>query len=296
MKLRELGEDRVVAELARGLALGKNVRVGPGDDCAAVGARGAKKWTLLKTDCLVEDVHFTSRADPFQIGWKAAARALSDIAAMGGIPQHALVTMAVSPEIEMSFLKAICRGLDSAVGKFGAAIVGGETARSPSPLFLSIALTGEVEPARCITRAGGKIGDAIFVTGRLGSSIRGKHLTFTPRIEEARWLTKNFRLHAMMDLSDGLGADLPRLARASGTSFQIDASGLPLTRGSTPQNALADGEDYELLFTTAPGDSEKLVKTWRKKFPKLELTKIGELTPASSLAPHVFPHGFDHFA
>lgn len=296
MKLRHYGEDRLIADLARGLAPGKNVRIGPGDDCAVIGARSAKKWLLLKTDCLVEDVHFTSRSDPFQIGWKAAARALSDVAAMGGIPLHALVTVAVSPEVDVAFLQAIYRGLASAVGKFGAAIVGGETSRSPAPLFLSVALTGEVEPARCVTRRGGKAGDAIYVTGRLGGSIRGKHLTFTPRLAEARWLTKNFRPHAMMDLSDGLGADLPRLARASGVDFAIEERKLPRTRGSSPQNALSDGEDYELLFTIAPRFSEKLEPAWRKQFPKLPLTRIGALLPKSQIQNPKSAHGFDHFA
>ncbi len=296
MKLRNYGEDRLVAELTSGLSRGKNVRTSIGDDCAVIGARGAKKWLLLKTDCIVEGVHFTNRADPFQIGWKAAARAISDIAAMGGLPLHALVTIAISPTAEVSFLKAIYRGLESAVGKFGAAIVGGETSRSPDTLFISIALTGEVEPAQCATRSGGKIGDAIYVTGRLGGSIRGKHLTFTPRVEEARWLTKNFRIHAMMDLSDGLGADLPRLARASRCSFEISEQNLPLNTRCSSKNAISDGEDYELLFTISPRDCEKLESTWHKKFSKLPLTRIGKLNRQSAINNQQSLRGFDHFA
>ncbi len=296
MNPRAPGEDQLIAELTRGLVRGKNVRSGIGDDCAVVGTRSAKKWLLLKTDCIIEDVHFTGRSDPFQIGWKAAARALSDVAAMGGIPLHALVTIAIPAPLNVVFLKAIYRGLNSALGKFGAAIVGGETARSPANLFLSIALAGEVEPARCVTRSGGKVGDAIFVTGRLGNSIRGKHLTFTPRIAEARWLTKNFHIHAMMDLSDGLGTDLPRLARSSGVDFEIEEKKLPLTRGSDAKNALGDGEDYELLFTVAPKACEKLERSWSKKFPALPLTRIGLLTQKSKNRNQTLPRGFDHFA
>ncbi|MEA3187221.1 MAG: thiamine-monophosphate kinase [Chthoniobacter sp.] len=295
MKLRGYGEDRLVAELLDGLAAGKQVIVGAGDDCAVVGRRSAKKWLLLKTDCIVEDVHFTGRSDPFQIGWKAAARAISDIAAMGGLPQHALVTVAASPEMEVAFLKAIYRGLDSAVGKFGAAIVGGETSRSPSSLFISVALTGEVESGRCVTRSGGKAGDALFVTGQLGGSLRGRHLTFIPRVNEARWLTKHFPIRAMMDLSDGLGADLPRLAKASAVSFEIEELSLPLTPGSAAQNAIGDGEDYELLFSISSSHSQKLLRAWRRKFPKLPLTEIGKLVRRASDGTSN-TNGFDHFA
>jgi thiamine-monophosphate kinase len=133
------------------------------------------------------------------------------------------------------------------------------------------------------------------VTGKLGGSGRGRHLKFVPRIEESRWLTKNFRIHAMMDLSDGLGADLPRLAKASGVGFAIDEKSLPRTKGCSISEAINDGEDYELLFALAPNDAGELERKWRKEFPSLSLTPIGRLTRrSSSVTPHSF-HGFVHF-
>lgn len=293
--LRDLGENRVVAELLRGLSLDKNVIVGPGDDCAVIGRRTDRVWTLLKTDCVIEGVHFEPKADPKKIGWKALARTVSDIAAMGGLPRHALITLAVSPEREMRWLAAVYSGIKKCASRFEVSVVGGETSRSPGPFFLSVALTGIVEKNRCVLRSSGRAGDAVFVTGRLGGSIRGKHLTFTPRVEEARWLTENFKIRAMMDLSDGLAADVPRLARASRCGFEIQHENLPLNLRCTAENALADGEDYELLFTIAARDVEPLETSWRKRFPKLPLTRIGSLSTLNS-QPSTSPCGFDHFA
>src|SRR5207253_4657242 len=132
------------------------------------------------------------------------------------------------------------------------------------PAAISVSVVGRVEKKRRVSRRGGKPGDDLFVTGRLGGSIRGKHLRFIPRIEESRWLTANFRIHAMMDLSDGLGADLPRLAIASKLGFKIDREKLPLAPGAKINNAISDGEDYELLFAISPRDRSRLQRNWRK--------------------------------
>ncbi len=295
MKLAGYGEDRLVSELTRALATDENVRVGVGDDCAVIGPRSAKMWQLLKTDCLVEGVHFSPDADPKKIGWKAMARALSDLAAMGGLPRYALVTIGAPPSENVSRLKAIYAGLKLAARRFDLRIVGGETSRAPA-LFLAVTLTGEVERARCVTRSGGRAGDLLYVTGKLGGSIRGRHLDFTPRLAEARWLTENFRLRAMMDLSDGLGADLPRLARASGVGFEIFENKIPRHRGCTVRDAIRDGEDYELLFSISPRDGVGLESRWQKKFPKLDLTRIGKLTNRKSKIENRKSNGFDHFA
>ena len=292
MKLSDLGEDRVIGQLTKNLPLSKDVRVGVGDDCAVIGSAKESQWELLKTDSLVEGVHFTKEADPRKVGWKALARTISDIAAMGGEPKHALITLAVSPEEEMARIKGIYAGIKRAAKRFKVSIVGGETSRSPQGLFLSIALTGVVSKDQCVLRSGGRSGDLLFVTGSLGGSIRGKHLTFMPRVAEARWLVTHFRPNAMMDLSDGLGADLPRMARASGVGFEINA--LPLNPGCTAENALNDGEDFELLFAISPRKAAPLEAAWKKQFPKLALTQIGKLTPRmNSRQSH---HGFDHFA
>jgi thiamine-monophosphate kinase len=140
-----------------------------------------------------------------------------------------------------------------------------------------------------VLRSGGRSGDLVYVTGTLGGSIQGKHLDFIPRIAEARWLTENFKLHAMMDLSDGVGADLPRLAKASGCGFELTE--LPCTPGSTRQQAISEGEDFELLFAISPRQAKKLESTW--PFQNLALTRIGSLT-ANRTSSSI--HGFDHFA
>jgi thiamine-monophosphate kinase len=298
VKPRELGEDRLIAQLIRGLALGQDVRVGPGDDCAVIGAPRAARWELLKTDAVVEGVHFEPGEKMERVGWKALCRALSDIAAMGGVPGHALITLAVPADYEMAKLDALYRGLRKAAQRFGVSIVGGETSRSPGPLFVSIALTGWVERARCILRSGGRVGDALYITGRLGGSRKGKHLDFVPRLAEARWLTSHAKLHAMMDISDGLGADLPRFAAASGCGYCLEEFAVPRTRGCSIDEALSEGEDFELLFALPFKAGEKLLREWKQAFPRLPLTRIGSLTkpglPVGKGAPML--HGFDHFA
>ena len=154
---------------------------------------------------------------------------------------------------------------------------------------------------RWVGRAAGKAGDELFVTGRLGGSLRGSHLKFVPRIVESRWLTKNFPIHAMMDLSDGLGVDLSRLARASRVGLELDEAALPLNRGCTIRQAISDGEDYELLFTLAPKDARILPARWRKKFPRVALTRIGRLNRKSVRAEQTafgnrkFSRGYVHF-
>ena len=173
------------------------------------------------------------------------------------------------------------------------AIVGGETSNIKGPAVISVGLTGFVERSRWVSRDGGKAKDELLVTGRLGGSLRGRHLKFAPRIEEARWLTEHFPIHAMMDLSDGLGADLPRLARASGVGFEVDEDAVPRQRGCSARHAIGDGEDYELLFAVSPTVSAELQRRWRKRWP-LELTRIGRLTKAKS-SPENWPAGYVHF-
>ena len=282
MKLRELGEDRLIAQLVARLKTRRDVIVGPGDDCAVVAAPGENRLLLLKTDCVVERVHFQPNDKPSAVGWKAMARTLSDFAAMSGLPQFALVTLIAPADREARWAKEIYRGLQRVADRFKVAIVGGETSGTDGPAVISVSALGTVEKDRWVSRRGGKSGDALFVTGRLGGSIRTKHLNFIPRIEEARWLTAHFRIHAMMDLSDGLGADLPRLAKASGVGFEVEEKALPRNRGCSIEDAINDGEDYELLFALSPNDSAALEKKWRKKFPRLRLTRIGAFNQQSA--------------
>ncbi len=291
MKLSDLGEDAVVRRLTRSLRLDGRVVVRPGDDCAVVETTG--RLQLLKTDCVIEGIHFLSDADPKLIGWKAMCRPISDIAAMGGTPLDALVTLAVKPEIEFAWLKRVYSGLESAAAAYGVNLVGGETAKSPGPFFLSVAMTGSVARGKYVGRSGGRRGDWLYVTGKLGGSMNGRHLRFRPRLAEARWLVGQFPVHAMMDLSDGLASDLPRLAAASGLGFEIEASSLPLHSGMTVENALRDGEDYELLFAVPSAVRTRLEAEWRSKFPKLRLTAIGRLVEKDRTEFSL--KGYDHF-
>jgi thiamine-monophosphate kinase len=296
----ELGEDRLLDQLLPNLPRNRGVIVGAGDDCAVVKLAERGKLHLLKTDCLVENIHFTKKASPESVGWKAMARPLSDFAAMSGVPEFALVTLIVPAQTTVAWVKKMYGGLQKAARLFQVAIVGGETSSIKGPAVLSVTVTGFVERGRWVSRAGGQANDALFVTGRLGGSLRGRHLRFVPRILESRWLTKNFPIHAMMDLSDGLGADLPRLARASGVGFELDETALPLNPGCTPKQAISDGEDYELLFSIAPQDARGLIPRWRKKFPNLLLTRIGSLKSKSGpsrtgVRNPKFPKGYVHF-
>jgi thiamine-monophosphate kinase len=292
MKLNELGEDAVVHGLTRALKLDRRVILGPGDDCAVVKTAG--NLQLLKSDCVIEGVHFLPDADPMWVGWKALCRSISDIASMGGVPLDALVTVAIRPDAEFEWLKKLYRGLRKAASVYRVNLVGGEMAKSPGPVFLSVALTGLAEKGKYVSRSGGRKGDWLFVTGRLGGSMAGRHLRFLPRIKEARWLVGRFPVHAMMDLSDGLGTDLPRLAMASKVGFEVALENLPLNDDCAPENAVKDGEDYELLFAVPPEVKSHLELQWKKAFPRLPLTAIGRLV---DIGHHKLAQkGFDHFA
>src|SRR5437868_9569865 len=293
--LRELGEDKLLAKVFPGLIRNSRVVIGAGDDCAVLKFRGAKDWLLLKSDCVVEQVHFTKETNVRAFGWKAMMRALSDFAAMSGVPEFAIITLAVPAKKKESWVGELYRGLNRAAARFDVAIVGGETSETAGPTVIVVSVAGFVERRRCILRSGGKANDDLFVTGGMGGSIRGRHLNFFPRIDEARWLTANFKVHAMMDLSDGLGTDLPRLAGASKLGFAIDERALPLSRGCTIQQAISGGEDYELLFAVSPRERKRLQKRWQKKFPGLPLTRIGRLNQKSKIKNQELRSGYVHF-
>jgi thiamine-monophosphate kinase len=251
-------------------------------------------WLLvLKTDAIIEGVHFNADTPPAKVGRKAIARCLSDMAAMAAEPREALVTLAIPPSTSAGWVRNFYRGASRIARQFATCLVGGETAASLNSIFVSVAMTGRVKKPGPITRSGGQPGDALLVTGQLGGSIRGHHLDFTPRISEARWLASNFTPHAMMDVSDGLASDLPRLARASGCGWSLDESRLPLSAGSTTREALCDGEDYELLLALPPEAATACLRKWPQVFPRVPLTMIGALTKQTR---STFKHaGYDHF-
>jgi thiamine-monophosphate kinase len=295
MKLADLGENQLIEQLLPCLSLKKAVATAPGDDCAVVEIPNRHRLLVLKTDCVVEGVHFLRGTNALDVGWKAMMRPLSDFAATSAVPQFALITLIVPKQTEVTWVKELYRGLRRAAKRFGVSIVGGETSRTPGPIAISTSAVGFVESDRAVSRRGGKAGDDLFVTGRLGGALKQKHLQFIPRIAESRWLTKNFPIHAMMDLSDGLGTDLPRLARASKVGFKIQVENLPLTRGAKLNDAISEGEDYELLFAVSSRDRSRLQRAWAKKFPKLLLTRIGSLNRKPKTENLKLPGGYIHF-
>src|SRR5438874_674542 len=295
MKLRQLGEDRLLDQLLPRLPVSKLVVARAGDDCAVIKRPGGRNFLVLKTDCIVEGVHFMPEANALEVGWKAMMRPLSDFAATSALPQFALITLIASKETEGRWVNKLYQGLRKAAARFKVNIVGGETSNTLGPVVISVSVVGFVEKDRWVSRRGGKVGDDLFVTGTLGGAVKRKHLQFVPRIVESRWLTKHFSIHAMMDLSDGLGADLPRLAKASRVGFTVEMEKLPVARGATIDDAISEGEDYELLFAVSRRDRNRLEREWREEFPKLPLTRIGRLNPKPEIRNPKLPGGYVHF-
>lgn len=289
-RLSDIGEDELIRRLVALVPSGES-EAGPGDDCAVVD-KGCESLELLKTDALVEGVHFLKDADARSVGWKAVARVISDFAAMGGVVERFLVTVALPGVMEVEWAEEFYRGMGDCMKAHGGVLAGGETCGVPigSAAVISIAATGSVERGKVVLRSGGKPGDEIWVTGRLGGSLAGKHLSFSPRVEEAKWLAGSFKPTAMMDLSDGLAKDIGRMALASGCGYKLELERIPLSEGCSVAEALGDGEDFELLIAAPEGMTPA---EWRHRFPELELTRIGVLVvqgEGDDLAG-----GWDHF-
>lgn len=309
-----MNEFDLIRRLTGALPANDSVVHGAGDDCAVLDLGIPDRWLLFKTDAVVEGIHYTTQATPEQIGHKALARCLSDIAAMAGTPTAALVTLGLPGEFDVKFVDAIYAGMTALARRHGVAIVGGETTTNPERIFISISLLGWVPRGKAVLRNGAKAGDALFVTGELGGSLAGKHLDFEPRLAEARWLAEHFSIHAMLDLSDGLAGDLHHLLKA-GLGAELLKSAVPVSRaakanakkGSAAKPAFAaaltDGEDFELLFAVAAADAVPLLDAWKLQFPKLRLTCIGKFTSTPGITIRdkagVQPlnaNGYVHFA
>jgi len=296
--LKDIGEDALIQRIIPLAPRSENPIEGPGDDCAVIDPGPHSDFlTLLKTDALVENIHFLPEAPARKVGWKAAARVVSDFAAMGGRPECFLITLALSAETPVFWVEELYRGLGECLLKFNATLAGGETSSVPhgSAALISVAATGTVNRRHLVLRSGGNPGDVIFVTGHLGGSIQGKHLDFIPRIEQTDWLVANFKPSAMMDLSDGLGKDLPRLAAASECGFQVDDACIPCSPGCGLGGAIGDGEDFELLFTMSPAQVDALVQAWSLRFRDLRLSMIGQLTSTGAQPSLLLKGGWDHF-
>jgi thiamine-monophosphate kinase len=310
-----MNELELISRLVPLLPTNDQVVAGAGDDCAVLDLGIEERLVLFKTDAVVEGVHFTRDTPAGKVGYKALARALSDIAAMGGTPTAAVVTLGLPSPFDPEYVAGLYAGMGELAGRTNVAIAGGETTTNPERLLISIALIGTVPRGRWASRAGSRAGDAIFVTGRLGGSLAGRHLEFEPRLAEARWLTGHFAIHAMIDLSDGLASDLRRLMEASHLGAELNKASIPISRaarlrarqgdGAKPPllAALTDGEDFELLFTVGRRDAVALLDAWKPAFPGVPLTCIGTMTPEAGLrlrdkhGSQVFTgHGYVHFA
>ncbi len=284
-----MGEFDYIAWLRRQTPNHVRVPVGPGDDCAVLTASAGRDW-LVTTDMLLDGSHFVlAQAGPFRVGRKALAVNLSDIAAMGGRPVAAFVSAALPRSGTHGLAEELYRGMRAVADAYDTAIAGGDTNTWDGGLVLSVTLLGEPGPQGPILRRGARPGDWLMVTGPLGGSLHGKHLDFTPRVREALALQEHARLHAMIDVSDGLAADVHHLCEESGCAAVLTAEAIPISAaarqmadGRPPlEHALGDGEDFELAFAVAPEDGERLLR--EQPVAGVTLHHVGAITAGSGL-------------
>lgn len=261
------GEFQLIQWIQRRIPPHVQVPLGIGDDAAWL-KFNQNGESLVTVDMLLEGVHFTlETATPFQIGWKSLGVNLSDIAAMGGRAVAAVVGIALPRSRAWELAQGVQQGIEALAQQFKVCIAGGDTNTWDGPLVISITALGEPLPAGPVRRSGARPGDWILVTGDLGGSISGKHLNFIPRLEEARLLQEHVELHAMIDISDGLAADLQHILDESRVGARIMAAQVPISKAAlsatddrTPlAHALGDGEDFELLLTLSPADAQALL-------------------------------------
>jgi thiamine-monophosphate kinase len=305
-------EELLLKKISRSAGPGKQsprfhaLSLGIGDDAALFRARPGHE-TILTCDWFLEGTHFLrDKHPPDSVGWKCLARAVSDVAAMGGVPRYFLLSLALPDALTGRWLSLFLGGLRRASRKFGCVLVGGDTTQRDDVL-INVTAVGEVPPGQAVRRSGAKCGDLIYVSGRLGEAEMGlqalrrskgsrrtanaymkKHLYPEPRLELGQWLAKKGLATAMMDLSDGLSSDLPRLCTASGVGGEVEAARLPVPqlsnadrkRGIDPLHlALNGGDDYELLFTAKPNKLKLLPRV----FHGVTLTPIGTMTEKPEL-------------
>ncbi len=259
------------------------VALGIGDDAALIRFDPPGE-SLVTVDMLMDGVDFRlSETDPRAVGRKALAVNLSDMAAMAGRPLASVVSVALPKQHGRELAEGVYAGIESLAAQYNVALAGGDTNSWDGPLVLSVTLMGQPTGRGAVRRNGAQVGDWILVTGDFGGSIEGKHLSFEPRIDEALVLQQQVHLHSMIDVSDGLAADLYHILDESGVGAVLWADRIPTSeaarRGAGNQtaleHALGDGEDFELLFTVAPEDGRRLLSAAPFDTP---LTHIGEIT------------------
>ena len=280
----QIGELALIERIRDLLPAGKPGLTGAGDDCAVI--PGTAEDLVLTSDPVIEGEHFLAGTSGQSLGHKAVGRVLSDVAAMGGEPRWLLVDLVAPADTPVVLIDQIYAGMTALAQQYGASIVGGDIARGPV-LELHIFGVGSVPSGRAILRSGGSPGDGLYVTGALGGSLAGRHLSFTPRVSEGRWLRE--WATAMMDVSDGLASDLKRLCAMSEVGCEMAAPLIPVSDAAAQpagprkpyEHALYDGEDFELVFSVSPSREAEFQERWAQTFD-LACTRIGTLTPKAS--------------
>lgn len=312
LNVEQVGEFGLIERIRRRIGTVRGVKTGIGDDAAVLNIPRTRRAMLFTVDNVVEGVHFEPGTAPELVGRKALARSLSDIAAMGGRPDCALVSLGLTRHMSLETVDRIVEGLLRLAKSCRVNIVGGDITRSPARLFISVAVTGWSSRQGAVLRSTAANGQQIYVTGFLGGSGAGKHLTFKPRIEEAQWLARRRIAGAMIDLSDGLVCDLRHVLEESGKGALLFEEKIPVSpaarrmeRRSSARalnRALWDGEDYELLFTSA-----KPADLWTGSFQRrfgLKATCIGRITGEPGMIRmesgygqdrEITGKGFEHF-
>jgi len=293
--------ERELIEFIRALRAGQDLpwlEVGIGDDAAVARLPGGDR-AVLTTDMVAEGTHFEPGTPPEAVGWKAVARSVSDLAAMAARPRCVLAAVCMKPGTDAEFARRLCRALWDASVKLSAPLVGGDISSGPG-LVVTVTALGLAGSSGPITRSGAQAGDAICVTGALGGSMRGRHLTFPPRVAEAVELAERCHVHAMIDISDGLSTDLLHIAQESKVGVALDAARIPVHEDARAlaggdaekalEHALNDGEDYELLFCLSKKDAEVAVQSGVLGVP---VTLIGEVG-ASPTYNIILPDGTRH--
>ena len=296
--MHTMNEENFIQKLVDMFPRSPDVAVGIGDDAAVLdpGLPGGMLF-LAAADQVISRIHFTEDTSPVLAAEKLFKRNLSDIAAMGGVPTHSLVTVAMDPFDEKRLME-FHQGLSNISNLYGVPVIGGDLSSLHSPgLTASLTIFGKVEKEKLCLRSNVAPGDILYVTGCFGNSFSsGRHLSFPPRLHEARFVAGTYT-NAMIDISDGLAKDIGRLAEASGLSVKLKADAVPRTPGASLEQALCDGEDYELAFAVSPSLSGELEKLW--PFPGVRLTRIGEFLsgPAGKILGVSVPEdkGYDHF-